>query len=100
MATILLLSVCFGQGNNIRRRATAPEEDLTVGVPKTEPKDAKRIHTKLEESSNGSRLSRSQDKASTESKSVTITKERHPRLSVRYPPRFASKDEGFADGRC
>ena len=77
VATILLLSVCFGHGNNIRRRATAPEEDLTVGVPKTEPKDAKRIHTKLEESSKRVKTIKIvQDKASTESKSVTITKER------------------------
>ena len=77
VATLLLLSVSFGHGNNIRRRATAPEEDLTAGVPKTEPKDAKRIHTKLEESSKRVKTIKVvQEKASAESKSVVITKER------------------------
>ena len=77
VATLLLLSVSFGHGNNIRRRATAPEEDLTAGVPKTEPKDAKRIHTKLEESSKRVKTIKiMQEKASRESKSVVITKER------------------------
>ena len=77
VAALLLLSICFGHGNNIRRRATAPEEDLTAGVPKTEAKDAKKIHTKLEESSKRVKsIKIFQDKARTETKNVVITNER------------------------